>query len=118
MLQLVRTPAAAGELGDLPILRKRVKSGDAVGELGLNFAAQPDTLAFDQREYKVSWIDPAGPAVKSGIEVGDIVTTIDGIDITGTNSGNAYAQLRAAPGTRLVLGLERGVSVTITLAAP
>jgi len=116
-LGLVRTPEGT-DLGTLPILKKRVKPGEAVGELGLNYAEQPPGTPEDERQYKVSWIDPAGAAAKTEIKVGDVVTSVDGMEITGASSNQAWVLMRAPPGTKLALGLARGVTVTVTLTAP
>jgi len=61
----VRTvDAAHPDVGDIQILKRRVKPNDPVGELGLHFAQQPPDTPPDQRELKVSFIDPAGPAAR------------------------------------------------------
>jgi protocatechuate 3,4-dioxygenase beta subunit len=119
-MSVIRTALGSGtvDVGDLPVLKKRVKQGDPVGELGINFAEQPRDTLPDKREYKVSWIDPAGPAATTEIKVGDILITVDGLDITGANSGNAWGLLRAAPGTKLALGLQHGATISLVLAAP
>jgi protocatechuate 3,4-dioxygenase beta subunit len=106
------------DLGDVPVLKARVKRGDPVGELGAKFVQPPEDTPFFERELKVSYIDPAGPAAKTELKVGDILTSVDGIDVTGGNIMNAWTRMRAPPGTRLVLGLKRGAQVTVVLAAP
>lgn len=116
-LSLIRTPQGT-DLGTLQILKKRVKPGEAVGELGINFAEQPPGTPEDERQYKISWIDPAGAAAKTELKVGDVITTVDGIEITGASSNQAWVLMRAPPGTKLVLGLGRGATVTVTLTAP
>ena len=58
--------------------------------------------------FEVAWIDPAGPAAKSGLVVGDVVTSVDGIDITGANAGLAFTLFRVPVGARVSLGLARG----------
>jgi S1-C subfamily serine protease len=62
-----------------------------------------------------SFIAPKGPAVNSGIAVGDVIKSIDGIDVTGEE---AWQLLSAPPGTVITFGLARGATVKITLAAP
>ncbi len=116
----VRTVDGTGtiDIGDIGILKKRIKKGDPVGELGVNFAEQPRDTLPDKRELKVSFVDPAGPAAKTDLKVGDIVTTCDGIDVSGASSSNWYTLRSAPPGTKLVLGLARGAKVEVTLAAP
>jgi hypothetical protein len=116
-MSLVRTPDGT-DLGTLEILKKRVKPGEAVGELGINFAEQPPGTPEDERQYKVSWIDPAGPAAKTELKVGDVVTSVDGIEITGASSNQAWTMMRAPPGTKLARGRARGAAVTVTLTAP
>jgi protocatechuate 3,4-dioxygenase beta subunit len=106
------------DIGDIKLMQMRVKRGDPAGELGIHFAEQPRDTPLDQQRYKVSFIDPKGPAAKVDIKVGDEVTTIDGVDITGEGAMYAYQLMRAPPGTAMKLGLARGVTVTIVLAAP
>lgn len=120
-LHLVRTIDGTGatfDLGDLPILRKRVKEGEPVGELGIHFAEAPPGTPIEKRTLEVSYIDPAGPAARTDLKLGDVITAIDGVDVTGPNRGQAHALLRAAPGTKLALALQRGATVTVVLAAP
>jgi len=50
--------------------------------------------------------------------VGDVITSIDGVDVTGANASRATTLMRAPAGTRLALGLLRGATVTVTLASP
>jgi protocatechuate 3,4-dioxygenase beta subunit len=106
------------DVGDILVAARRVKEGQPEGELGVRFADSPPGTDLDQRQYKVSYIDPKGPAAKTALAVGDIVTSIDGIDITGANVSHAWTLLSAPPGTTLELGLARGSSVKIILAAP
>src|SRR5262249_28527794 len=118
--RVVRTIQGSGtiDVGDIGVLKKRVKNGDPVGETGIHFASQPNDTPAEQQAYKVSWIDPAGPAANSGLLVGDVVTSIDGVDVSGANHANGWMLLRSPPGAKLALGLARGATVTIMLAAP
>ncbi len=106
------------DVGDLSVIKKRVKQGDKIGELGIHFAAQPPDTAPDKRELKISWIDPTGPAAKLDVKLGDVIKSVDGSDVTGANATDAYTLMNAPPGTSLALGLVRGVTVTVVLAAP
>lgn len=106
------------DLGNIPLTKKRVKPGDPVGELGLKFVQLPMDTPPEQYQWKVSYIDPQGPAVKSGIVVGDVVVSVDGTDCTGANATAGWNQIQAPPGTTLKLGLASGKLVAITLAAP
>ncbi|HWO19602.1 MAG TPA: carboxypeptidase regulatory-like domain-containing protein [Kofleriaceae bacterium] len=118
-LQTVRTvDAQHPDVGDITVIKRRIKRNEPAGELGVNFAQQPPDTPPDQREFKVSYIDPAGPAAKTELKVGDLLVSVDGVDVTGANASNAWMLMRAPPGTKLVLGLKRGAQVTIVLAAP
>ncbi len=51
------------------MIKRRVKEGEKSGELGLNFVDQPPDTPPDKQEYKVSFIDPKGPAPASVFSV-------------------------------------------------
>ncbi len=106
------------DIGDVGVIKKRIKEGEPSGELGINFVQQAPDTPPDQTKLEVSFIDPAGPAAKSGIKVGDVITSVDGIDVTGVNSTHAWTLMNAPPGTKLALGLKRGVTINVVLAAP
>ena len=89
-----------------------------MGELGLKFVDDQEGIDLDKQKLEVSYIDPQGPAAKTGIQVGDVVTSVDGIDCTGASSSDAWTMLRAPPGTTLKLGLARGVTIALVLGAP
>ena len=100
------------------MLKKRLKDNEPEGELGIHFAESPQGEDADKHQYKVSYIDPQGPAAKLDIKVGDVVVSIDGIDVQGVNSANGWTLMRAPAGTKLTLGLARGTTAVVTLAAP
>ncbi|HEY1813834.1 MAG TPA: PDZ domain-containing protein [Kofleriaceae bacterium] len=106
------------DVGDVGVLRNRIKCDDVEGYLGIRWAEQPPNTPPEQWRYEVSWIDPNGGAVNTGLEVGDVVTAIDGIDISGVNHARSFALMRAPSGTKLALGLARAATVTVTLSAP
>lgn len=121
MLAVTRAVPGDGpvvDLGTVPMIKKRVKQGDPVGELGVNFAEQPPGTPPDKYEFKVSWIDPKGPAAQTDLKVGDVIITVDGVDVVGGNAQAGTILMRAAPGTKLNLGLARGATVVVTLAPP
>lgn len=119
-LSVVRTVSGTGvvDLGNLTIIKKRTKPGDTVGHLGVSFKQQPPGTEEDQRVMEVSFIEPTGPAAKTELKVGDIITSIDGVDVRGENAMQASMLMRAPVGTVLTLGLARNASVAVTLAAP
>lgn len=119
-VRTLRTVEGAGtvDIGDITVLKKRIKDGDPAGELGVNFVNLPNDTPPDKYRLEVSFIEPDGPAIKTDLKVGDVITSIDGINVTGGDSIHAWTLLRAPPGTKIVLGLARGASITVVLAAP
>ena len=94
------------DLGDIAIVEERVKSGQRAGRIGVRFG---DGLG-------IAWIDPDGPAAHSELVVGDVVTSVDGIDVTGAPLFTAYAMIGGPPGTTIELGLARGITISLVTA--
>jgi protocatechuate 3,4-dioxygenase beta subunit len=106
------------DLGDISILKRRLKPDETEGELGVHWVEQPYGTPAEQQRYEISWIDPNGAAAKSDLKVGDVVTTVDGIDVQGANHRRGHTLMTAPPGTKLTLGLARGATATVVLRAP
>ena len=68
--------------------------------------------------YRIVEIDPAGPAARTELAVGDVVTSIDGVDVGALASETVYALFEPPPGTALHLGLARGNTVTVVAVDP
>jgi protocatechuate 3,4-dioxygenase beta subunit len=120
-LQAVRTVTGSGtvDVGDLPILHSRLKHpGDQHGYLGLHFEPLQPGITPDQRQVKVSWIDPNGPAAHLDIRVGDVLESVDGVNIQGDNYGFTNPMLIAPIGTTVKITLVRGVTILLTLGTP
>ncbi|MEO8549578.1 MAG: carboxypeptidase regulatory-like domain-containing protein [Kofleriaceae bacterium] len=93
------------DLGDVFVAKQRYKDGDKLGEIGFEFAT--DTFRVDE-------IDSSGPAARSGLVVGDVVTSIDGIGFENVPRESAWSLFRVPVGTTIRLGLADGRAVTIT----
>jgi hypothetical protein len=106
------------DIGDLAIVRRRAKLSDVYGQLGMSFVPHAPEWTLDEWRLQITTIDPAGPAAHAGLQVGDVITSVDGIDVTGANGSRAGGLLGAPPGTRVTLGLARGAAVSLTLALP
>ena len=119
-VRTLRTVEGSGtiDIGDITVLKNRIKDGEPAGELGINFVQLPNDTPPDKTRLEISFIEPGGPAIKTNLKVGDVITSVDGIGVTGGDSIHAWTLLRAPPGTKIVLGLARGASVTVVLAAP
>jgi hypothetical protein len=50
--------------------------------------------------------------------VGDVVITVDGVDVSGANHAQGHTLMRAPPATKLTFGVARGATVTVVLSAP
>lgn len=96
------------DVGDLPMLQPRA-TGDDIGDPG--FSTKRDG------GVRVTSVDDDGPAT-GRVREGDVIVTVDGIDVRGGNAPLFEPAIQAPPGTRVVLGLARGGTVTITLGAP
>ena len=105
------------DVGDLGIVKRRLGPDDPIGTLGITWADHADDTPSDQRSFTVLAIDPAGPAAKTALQVGDVVTTIDGTDVLANNRSSGWTLLEAPPGTPIRFGLARGTSVTVVTVA-
>jgi len=74
------------------------------------------TVDGDSHSAKVYSVEPNGPAAAAGIEAGDIITEVDGTDVTGDAADSAATLVTGEIGTTVTVSLQRGVSVTIVLA--
>jgi C-terminal processing protease CtpA/Prc len=52
------------------------------------------------------------------LKVGDVITSVDGVDVSGANFRQFSTLTRAPPGTALAIATQRGVTVQLVLAAP
>jgi S1-C subfamily serine protease len=93
------------DLGDVIVAKQRYKDGDKFGETGFEFAT--DTFRVDE-------IDSSGPAARSGLVVGDVVTSIDGIGFENAPWESAWSLFNVPVGTTIRLGLADSRAVTIT----
>jgi C-terminal processing protease CtpA/Prc len=92
------------ELGDIYTVKRH--GGEPRGSIGAT-----------TQDLRIVEIDPAGPAAKTELTVGDVVTSIDGVDVGVLASETVHALFEPPPGTALHLGLARGATVTV-VAAP
>ncbi len=70
---------------------------------------------FDQPP-RVSSVDPAGPAARTGLQRGDLLTHIDGVQLDSEKGGKRFSEVR--PGETVTWTVDRnGVPLTIAIAA-
>jgi Carboxypeptidase regulatory-like domain/PDZ domain len=106
------------DIGDIEVIKRRLPPRDRGGDLGLDFVEQPPDLEPDQYQFQVSKLEADGPAVASGIKVGDVIVAIDGVDVRGDRAYLAWTLMQVPAGTTLKIGLARGQTVTITAGPP
>jgi len=106
------------DIGDLTLIKKRLKLGEAVGDLGFRAPGVDPGTQPENFRLEVSLIEPNGPAAGTDLKVGDIVNTIDGVDVTGSNWPRMWPLLSAPAGTKITFGLARGVTIAIVLGPP
>lgn len=115
------TKIAGGPEVELPPIRlapRRLKAGEAEGDLGFAILLGGATTSPSGPRIEVAAARPGGPAAAAGLRVGDVIVRVDGEDVTGERR-YLYEQLtRVSVGTTLRLGLARGDTVELTAVAP
>lgn len=82
------------------------RADDSQGSVGLSFNSQ---LSIEARVVRVM---PGGPAAQAGVQVGDLVVSVDGVDATALGPLTIEALIRNHPvGGKLTLGVKRGGEV-------
>ena len=104
----VAGPGPVVELAPMKLTRLRIKDGEQAGDLGLTTG----------KELMVTGVRAGGPAARAGVVVGDQVVRVDGHPVTGDETRLFYSLSRVPAGTRLVLGLARGVDVEVVAGVP
>lgn len=92
----------------------RIKAGEAWGMLSLNPRGNPEMpmlgigfgMARGFRGALVQQLAPGSPAGAAGVRVGDLIQTLDGTDISDTNTFLKMLAKRQ-PGDRVKLGIQR-----------
>jgi len=70
---------------------------------------------YDTRVAQLATVVPDGAAAAAGVDNGDVVTAVDGVDVTGRNADNAALLLEGPAGASRTVTLARGPTVTIVL---
>lgn len=90
------------ELGDVT-LSKRAGREEKEGGIGIMFAPDPAGV-------RVVQFSPDSPAREAGVEVGDVITSIDGTPAGRLPMVNWVVALRGPVGTTVTLEIERGTA--------
>jgi len=118
VLRTIKPGSGVIDVGDIPVAKRKLPRRARAGELGFTLKSNEPGIEPEQTKLIVALIKPDGPAVDSGLKVGDQITSIDGHDVSGAKYYNYYALSRVPEGTTLKLGLARGDTVNITTTKP
>jgi hypothetical protein len=83
------------------------------GELGITWKGDGSTVETGSERFEVEAVAPPAAGVLS---VGDVVVSVNGIDVTGNNHEAGRTLFEVGPGTALRLGLASGKAVTVVAA--
>ncbi|WP_437836168.1 carboxypeptidase regulatory-like domain-containing protein [Sorangium sp. So ce1153] len=115
VLPVEAQPGAVTDVGRVVLPKRRIKLGDEPGDLGFAIKENggPD-VDLAAQTFEVLEVRPRGPAALAGLQVGDVIVSVDGHDVRG-KMGYLYRPLTTVPaGAQVTLGLSRGASVAIT----
>lgn len=118
LVRTVPTKPTAVNIGDLALARRRVFGDETPGKLGFKLREYEPTETPESAVLEVATVEPGGPAAKAGLEVGDVITNIDGHDVSGGDPNGMYSVLLPVPpGTLVKLGVARGPVLSMTSVA-
>lgn len=106
------------DVGDIEVPRNRIKPKERGGDIGFTLAEQPRDTDPDRRALEVALVRPDGPAANTGLVAGDVITSVDGRDVTGVKYVLFRTLARVPPGQVIHLGLARGEAVAIKTGPP
>jgi protocatechuate 3,4-dioxygenase beta subunit len=106
------------DVGDIPIRRRRLERGDRPGDLGFTLEQMPPDVDPADIVLKVAAIRAGGPAAGTGLAVGDLIESIDGVDVRGEAAYDFWILAQAPEGTVLRIGVARGATIRLTVGRP
>ncbi|MEL6186563.1 MAG: carboxypeptidase regulatory-like domain-containing protein, partial [Myxococcota bacterium] len=106
------------DIGELELVKERMKNSETAGDLGFKFKEQEPGGEPEDVVLEVAVVRPGGPAAQAGLNVGDVVTSMEGKDVSGANSRRSWKLMRVPEGKTVKLGLKEGGEVTITAGPP
>lgn len=101
-----------GEIATLPPARVAIGEQGSLGwdlTTSATFPIDP-AVTSDDKHVWVEWVDPAGPAARAGVRIGDRVTSIDGVgeaEIGWRTLVEAFGRARIRAGQRYAIGIDR-----------
>ncbi|AKT42698.1 carboxypeptidase regulatory-like domain-containing protein [Chondromyces crocatus] len=106
-------PGGIVDLGALPLAKRRLAPSKRAGDLGFTVRSTVSAVRHEPNELQVETVRAGSSAARAGLVAGDVITSVDGHDVT-SRRGYLYRQLTTVPaGTTITLGLARGARVAI-----
>lgn len=107
------------DLGELPLLGRRVFGDDKPGDLGFKLREWQPHETPEEERFEVATVRPEGPAARAGMQVGDVITSVDGHDLSKGDPNGWYNMLMPVKvGTTVKIGVSRGVVLEMTAEEP
>jgi hypothetical protein len=103
---VVQEGGGVTDVGTIRVVAPRVAPGDARGNLGVVANGPADA------PLQVQYASPA--AIEAGIQVGDVILSVDGYDVQGANRYLFSGLTTVATGRTVAFGLARGATVNVT----
>ncbi|HWO26411.1 MAG TPA: carboxypeptidase regulatory-like domain-containing protein [Kofleriaceae bacterium] len=103
------------DAGELPVVPVRPAQLYQLGFELVFSEEQRDPAAW---RATVESVEPGGPADKAGLRPGDVITAVNGTDVTGPHLALFYVLAHGAPAGTARVTLARGVTLTIAGTQP
>ncbi len=106
------------DVGVIELVKKRVTDLERAGDRGFSTRESEPDEAWTERVIRVGHVRAGGPAAKAGLKVDDVITSVNGHDVTGEQSYRYGVLATAKEGETIVLGLASGASVSVVVGPP
>jgi protocatechuate 3,4-dioxygenase beta subunit len=106
---------AVVELPPIQVAKRRVKQGEASGDVGYTIKESEPGADPMAARLIVAVVRPGGPAAAAGLQVGDEIVSVDGHDVTGPRTYLHGSLTHTLPEATITLGLARGATVPIVV---
>jgi protocatechuate 3,4-dioxygenase beta subunit len=108
-----RATPGVTELPPIQLPPLGVGRDDEAGDLGFTTAELESDADPEATPVKIAAITPGGPAAQTSLQVGDVITAVDGHDVTAEHR-YLYGKLsRVKPGASVSITVERGDTVNV-----
>ena len=114
----IASEPAVQDLGELELVAERLEPEQRSGDIGFTLADGDPAAEPEAQELVVALVRPGGPAEGSGLEVGDVIETVDGLEVAGEQTSRWSSLTRVPEGRTLEFGVRGGKTVEITAGLP